>query len=285
MGLSLQAQDPGSGYKLVGIGSLSVPVSEWKMTNLVFPVPVAAGVKVSRDVLVQRPKGIENVIELKAVHSNFRATNLSVFGKDGRLYSFVLHFVEDTTVLNYRVVLDEQVLGLPGLSSAGTGGTVQRDHPVMLSGLPVDWTTLDRDAALLSGKPGFLHKSVSAERMQLQLRGIYLRDSLLWLCLRLTNRSAIGFTPAYMRISVEDRKRIKRTASQQVAILPEYDSGLVPLPGDRSRSVVVGLTPFVLGRGKKLVVEIADAGGDRELVLEVKGRMVLRARVANERKE
>jgi hypothetical protein len=277
MGLSLQAQEPGPGYRLVGVVSLHVPVTEWKMTNLVFPVPVAAGVKVSRDVLVQRPKGVENVIELKAVKRNFLTTNLSVFGKDGRLYSFDLHYTEDTTVLNYRVILDggAPMPGVPGLFSAGVG-----DHPIMLSGLPVDGTALDKDAALLSRRPGFLHKSASTDRVELHLRGIYLRDSLLWLCFRLVNRSSIGFTPAYMRISIEDRIRIIRTAAQKVELLPVYEGGLASVPGCSSRSLAVGLTPFALGKGKKLVVEMADVGGNRELVLEIKGKTVLRARVS-----
>jgi hypothetical protein len=267
IGLSLRAQMPGPGYRLLGTVSLQVPVSGMKMTNLVFPVPVAAGVKVSKDVLVQRPKGIENVIELKAVRLGFAPTNLSVFGKDGRLYSFDLHYVQDTAVLNYRVVLDEGAL-------AGKG------HPVMLSGLPVDMTTLDKDAPLLGALPGFLHSSVRASGMRLQLRGIYLRDSLLWLCLRLSNRTAIGFMPAYVRVFVEDRKRLKRTASQEVTVMPVYSSPLSAVSGRGSQRLTVGLTPFALARGKNLVIELADASGDRVLALKMKGKMVLRARVS-----
>jgi len=255
-----QAQDPG--YRLIGTFSLSVPISGAKMTNLVFPIPVMAGVKVSRDVLVQRPKGVDNVIELKAVRPNFRATNLSVFGRDGRLYSFDLHYVEDTAVLNYRVVPDE--------GSAG--------HPVILSGLPVDGTTLDRDASLLSARRGFLHKSMHSVGMRLQLRGIYLRDSLLWLGLRLCNRTAIGFSPAYLRVLVVDQKRVKRLASQEVTVAPVYMPPLVAIPGNDCRLLCIGLTPFALGSGKKLVVEMADENGDRVLALAVKGKVVLRAR-------
>jgi len=47
-----------------------------KMTNILFPGAVRMGVKVSRDVLVQKVRGVENVIEVKAAHRGFQPTNL-----------------------------------------------------------------------------------------------------------------------------------------------------------------------------------------------------------------
>src|ERR1700761_664405 len=95
------AQD--AGFRLEGEGSVAIPVTVNKMTNLVFPASVRLGVKVTLDVLAQKVRGVDNVIELKAMRRGFPPTNFSVYGNDGRLYSFVLQYVEDTTVLNYRV--------------------------------------------------------------------------------------------------------------------------------------------------------------------------------------
>ena len=73
---SLRAQE--SGFRLEGIESRTLPVTGRKMTNVIFPVDIAAGVRVSKDVLVQKVKGVENVIELKALRRDFPSTNLSV---------------------------------------------------------------------------------------------------------------------------------------------------------------------------------------------------------------
>ena len=270
--MAVQAQGGGPGFRLVGSISRMVPVTGMKMTNLIFPVAVAEGVKVSRDILAQKVKGVENVVELKAVRRGFVPTNLSVYGKDGRLYSFELRYVEDTTVLNYRVVPDD--LALPN-----SAGTAHGRHPIMLSGLPVDEATLDQDAARLAGQRRFIHKSTKSEGMRLQLRGVFLRDSLLWLCLRLSNTTRISFTPAYCRVFVEDRKQVRRTASQQVLLEPVYGVRLLPVAGNSFRPLVMGMEPFTLARGKKLVIEVGDKSGGRLLMLDVKGRMLLRARV------
>jgi len=263
---ALRAQ-VGPGYHLEGSVSLAVPVSGLKMTNLVFPVAVAPAVKVSRDILMQRPKGVENVVMLKAVRRNFPATNIAVFGRDGRLYSFNLFYVEDTAVLTFRVVVDGPVAS--GLAA---------DRSVIFTGLPVDGVKLDSDAVMLAARRRFLKGSVSAAGVRLRLKGFYLRDGLLWMCLRVEDRVQVGFTPSYMRVFIEDKKKVKRTASQDVVLLPVYPARLGPVAGDGSVSVAAGFVPFALARGKRLVVEMADEAGGRVLVLRVKGKKVLKAK-------
>src|ERR1700753_3733498 len=86
------AQD--AGFRLEGEGSGAIPGTVNKMTNLVFPASVRLGVKVTLDVLAQKVRGVDNVIELKAMRRGFPPTNFSVYGSDGRLYSFLLRYVE-----------------------------------------------------------------------------------------------------------------------------------------------------------------------------------------------
>ena len=90
----------------------------------------------------------------------------------------------------------------------------------------------------------------------------------------------MGFSPLYMRVMVEDKKRIKRMASQDVAVVPVYAAVLGPVAGRGSVSYAEGFTPFALAAGKRLVVEVGDGGG-RVLVLRIKAKNVLKARVAD----
>jgi len=260
LGLSLRAQEPG--FHLEGTGSPSLPVTGRKMTNVIFPIDIAAGVRVSRDVLVQKVRGIENVIELKALKRDFAPTNLSVFGKDGRFYSFVLRYVEDTTILDYRVVSD------------GDRGDVQ----VRLLGWPTSPERLRADGRMLASRRGFLHRRAVADGLRLALKGAYLRDSLLWLSLELQDRTVIGFPGGSLRIYSEDRKKIKRTATQELDMAPFFWEGFGGLRGRGRRVAAVALRPFVAGRGKRLVVEVSDPEGGRQVVLRVKGRLLLRAK-------
>lgn len=260
MGMSSRAQEPG--FHLEGMASRSLPVTGRKMTNVIFPIDIAAGVRVSREVLVQKVRGIENVIELKALKRDFAPTNLSVYGKDGRLYSFVLHYVEDTTVLDYRVVSD--------------GGVAS--PAVRLSGWPVVPEQLRMDGRTIISRRGFLRRRTTADGLRLALKGIYLRDSLLWLSLDLRDRTAIGFGSSSLRIYTEDKKRVKRTATQELDIAPVYSDGAGALSGRSSRAMVVALHPLSVGHGKRLVIEVSGREGDRQVLLRVKGKTLMRAR-------
>ena len=256
----LKAQEPG--FHLEGMESRPLPVTGRKMTNVIFPVDIAAGVRVSRDVLVQKVRGVENVIELKALRRDFAPTNLAVYGKDGRLYSFVLHYVEDTSVLDYRVVPD--------------GGTAA--PKVRLMGWPLDPETLRADAGRLERRRGFLHRRARGDGLRLRLKGVYLRDSLLWLSLELQDRTEMGCVPGGLRIYTEDRKRVKRMATQEVELSPVYSDGLGVLSGIGREVTTAALHPFVVGRGKRLVIAFSDEEGGRQVVLKVKRKMLMRAR-------
>jgi Domain of unknown function (DUF4138) len=247
----------GQSFRLESFGSDTIPVTARKMTSVIFPVEIGAGIWVTRDVLVQRVKGVRNAIELKAERRDFMPTNLAVYGKDGRLYSFALRYVEDTSVLNFMV------------SPSGA-------RAVMLTDLPVGLPELDADAALLGHRPAFVHVSAVSDGLRLRLAGIWSRDSLMWLVLRLRNRVPVGLGPCSVRLYVEDKKQIKRMATQEVDVAPVYGGSLEGLAGDASLFMVVGLRPVFVPSRKRLVVELTAA--DRSVLVRVKGKVLRKVR-------
>ncbi|HVS95178.1 MAG TPA: DUF4138 domain-containing protein, partial [Puia sp.] len=244
---SAAAQD--AGFRIAGQGAVTVPVTVDKMTNIVFPEAVQTGVKVSRDVLVQKVKGVDNVIELKAVRRGFAPTNLSVYGRDGRLYSFTLRYVEDTAVLNYRVIA-------PEVPSDGepSGREPSAGEEVLLTGLPVSETRLRSDARRLGQLRPFLRVTGRSEGLRLRLTGVYLRDSLEWLVFSLTSHSVLPYRPTPPRAWVMDERSVKRTASQVIDLSPVYAPGWT-LAGGMLR-VAAGFEPFMMNARRRLVVEV-----------------------------
>lgn len=232
----------GQGFRLEGIPSLAIPVTVDKMTNLVFPEAVQAGVKVSKEVIVQKVRGVENVIEIKALRRDFTATNLSVYGKDGRLYSFVLKYVADDSVLNFRVVAGPEA-------------------PVIVTGLPAGMDRLRETAASLEGYRGRRRPKVSSSGLTVRLAGIYSRDSLEWLVVSVSNRSGIDFGMAGVRYYVEERKMVKRRAVQEQELQPVF-TDLVSVVGNR-RTVkfAAAFEPIFVGKGKRMVVEVRGEDG------------------------
>lgn len=260
------AQDPD--FRVAGVGSVPIPVTMDKMTNLIFPEAVQIGVKVSSGILAQKVRGVENVIELKAQQRGFPVTNLSVYGKDGRLYSFVLHYVADSDVLNFRVVVD----------TVGRG-VIARWGParVIVEGLPVGMTRLKASAAVLEGQKGFLHRQVQVSGIRLRLTGVYFRDSLEWMVIEIGDRTQIPLDFSYSRFSIEDRRHVKRTASQEYSLIPVYDAMSGSIDGHRAVRFAVGFQPFSVPRDKRLRVAVAGADG-RTVELTIKSTVLLKAK-------
>ena len=74
-----------------------------KTTNLIFPYSVKSVDRGSKDILVQQPKGTENIIQIKAGKPKFTQTNLSVITIDGKLYSFIVDYTSQPNQLNIIV--------------------------------------------------------------------------------------------------------------------------------------------------------------------------------------
>jgi conjugative transposon TraN protein len=257
-------------FTLTALTAQKVPVTEHKMTNLVFPVAIRTGIKVSRDVLVQKVKGVDNVIELKAARAHFEPTNVSVFGMDGRLYSFELEYADNPTVLNFAVVpapFENMPIGRQGKPL------------LLLTGLPVDQSMLAEDARTLAKEKEFLHATTRHEKMQLRVEGIYLKDSLLWFTLRIRNTAQVPYYPEYIRLFIQDRTKAKRTAIQQAAVEPVYSVVPDQIAGRSCQRFALGFPLFTVPSDKNLWLEVAERSGGRLLKLRISHKMVLKARM------
>jgi len=54
-----------------------------KTTNIIFPYSIVSVDIGSRDVLAQKAKGVENILQIKAARDSFPQTNISIITADG----------------------------------------------------------------------------------------------------------------------------------------------------------------------------------------------------------
>ena len=258
-------------YTLVGLESKQIPVTLNRMTSLIFPAGIKTGIKVSRDIAMQKVKGLDNVLEVKALKQNFIPSNVSIYCADGKLYSFDLYYVDSPAVVNYAVV------NAPSGSTLGSLSVPAPIIPVRISSRPVDEVTLSNDADSLSQVKKFLHCYSVKNRMRFRLKGIYIKDSLLWMSLQVTNFSQVPYRPDFLRLYVIDKKRGKRVAVQQVTIMPVYQH-LPDEIADNKVSFCIGYPLFTISDKKKLRLEMAELDGGRTLSLEFTNKTLLKAR-------
>jgi conjugative transposon TraN protein len=235
-----------------------------KTTNLVYPHAIRSVDRGSRDVLVQKAKGVENVLQLKAARPGFEETNLTVITGDGKLYSYKVNYAEEPVVLNLRFSQAVSAKADVFFSQEGTNEGLMEVYAAMVLGEERTQRG-PRDRKFGIG---------------LDLEGLFVKDDRMYYQLGLTNRTDIRYDIDQLRFYVRDKKIVKRTARQENEIKSLVEVGnAVAIEGRSGQQVVFVLPKFTIPDKKHLVVQLMEKDGGRHLKLKLGNRKLIRALV------
>jgi conjugative transposon TraN protein len=261
--LSAFAQQTNSN-RLSKTASDSLTIAYSKTTSLVFPFAIKSVDRGSQEVLVQKAKGLENILQVKAARHGFAQTNLTVITADGKLYSFVLNYDENcpqlTLTLNRTKPEGQEIYFSSKI------GNQEHIGKYALSAY--------RDKKILRGE------KESSYDIDLQLSGIFIRDDVMYYRMTVTNHSKISYTIDQLRFFIRDAKKIKRTASQEIEIVPVYIfNKATEIDGEAKNTFVFALPKFTIPQQKYLAVQLLEKNGGRHLELHVKNTKLVQVTV------
>ncbi|MDQ0109144.1 conjugative transposon protein TraN [Chitinophaga terrae (ex Kim and Jung 2007)] len=236
-------------------------VSLNQTSNLIFPYEIKSVDRGSSSIMAQKAKGAENVLQVKAASANFSETNLSVITADGRLYSFLLNYSEEPSVLNLRFY------------KVGDDG-----RGVLIKGTEHDKEFYRLISSEVKQNRNFLRKRVSEQMITLALESIYMRENTMFFKLAIHNNSLITYTPDYIKFIVKDRKKAKKTAIQEKVMVPSFVSDQEGVTGNKAVSVVLAFPSFTIPRNQDLLIQVGEVNGGRTLILKIKHKVLLKAR-------
>ena len=115
---------------------------------------------------------------------------------------------------------------------AGYRVLLKEAHPKVLSAATLETMSVPAVSPpdLVPDGPVIAHCRV--ERVELRLREVRLMDGRLWFGLEWSNSAAIAYNPGYCRWYIRDRKRMRRTAIQELPIEPLNDAGPLAVSKD-----------------------------------------------------
>jgi conjugative transposon TraN protein len=247
------------------IEPLPLEITLHKTTNLIFPYQVKSVDKGSRDILAQKAKGVDNILQLKAARADFAQTNLTVVTAEGKLYSFTVNYAVEPLQLNIEFAdkgLNPDAFFEDGKNQAEIHRLAEK---------------IGTENKMLRG---VCDKSYRAE---IHLNGLYIHDDIIFYQLEMENRSQIGYDVQSLRFFVRDRKRARRTAVQETEIRPLYIHGDTSVIASESKHVFVFALPkFTLEDKKYLAIQVMEKNGGRHLELDVYNRTIVRAKPISE---
>jgi conjugative transposon TraN protein len=240
------------------IQPVQLDITNHKTTNLVFPRDIISVDKGSRSILAQKAKGADHILQIKAGSENFTETNLTVITSDGSLHSYVVNYSPSPKDLNF-------VFGscAPLLSDSKPNQALVEANTSQIAGLGKTVKT----------------KSQSKFGISFALEGLYINQDLLYYQLKLTNKTHVSYDISQLRFFIQDQKTSKRTANQQLELLPQYIHGNTSKVQAGSESMLVFAIPkHTIPDKKKLLVQLMEKDGGRHLELNIKNKTIIKAR-------
>ena len=253
----------GNQIKIQTIPSSSLQLSDQMTTNLIFPHAIKSVDRGNRDILVQKAKEVENILQLKAENRDLSSSNLTVITADGSFYSFKVEYEQKPQNLNLEI---------------------QGTHPNRQAEFE---KPIQPESELINTAQGVSNKNqtMSAIRQRkfstgLELTGIYIEKDLLYFKIQLDNQTNIPYDIEQFRLFIRDNKQSKRSASQELEQLPVLTYGNIHrIPSQSTQILVFALPKFTIPDQKHLGIELKEENGGRHLQIKVKNRQLMRAQV------
>lgn len=237
-----------------------------KTTNLIFSYAIKCVDRGSPDVLAQKAKGVENILLVKAGRENFTETNLSVITSDGKLHSFILNYSNNPSLLNISFTRDT---------------TLEETVPLLQSG--INEAQIQLMTERIAKEKRMLHAIHDYKyKIDFRLNGIYINSDVVFYQLEIKNLSNINYDIDMLRFFIQDEKKTKRTASQEIEMHPVYLYGDTSVIKGQSKNILVFALPkFTIPDKKYLSVQLMEKNGGRHLQLRVRNRTLVKAKLFN----
>ena len=235
-----------------------------KTTNLVFPYAIKSVDRGSQSVLAQKAKGVENILQIKAGKEGFKETNLTVITAEGKLYSFLLNYAPQPSVLNLSFGIAK-----PSVKDAFFSSGDHNEGEIQAYSNAV---TIEKKKV-----HGIKDKKYG---MRFRLDGLFIRDNVMYYRIKMENQSNINYDIDQLRFFIRDRKKAKRTATQEIEIKPLYVQNETPtIKGQSEHIFVFALPKFTIPDQKYLAVQLMEMNGGRHLEIDIHNKVLVRSMV------
>jgi conjugative transposon TraN protein len=237
-------------------------ISFFKTTNLIFPYSIKSVDRGSQDVLAQKANGVENVLQIKAAKKDFDETNLTVITADGKLYSYLLKYADNPQALNLQF---------------SEGDKSRTD--ALFSFENYNEAQIKMDAEQVANEKRTVHGIKDKKhQMKFALNALFVRGNVMYYQIKIGNRSNINYDIDQLRFFIRDKKKAKRTATQEIEIKPLYvQNDTTSIAGTSERIIVFAISKFTIPDKKYFAVELMEKNGGRHLIMKLNNNDILKA--------
>ena len=245
-----------------------ISVSDSQQTHLIFPEKIIYVDYGTTDVEVVKASGVDNIVAVRAAGNFTHSTNISVVTASEKFYTFDLSYSSQPSHVSF--VVD------PG-ANAASRRVALLDNKELNS---VQRENLRKEINSRIQSLPKLYKDYAG--MRFTITNIFIDKDILFFKFRLTNYSNIDYVPDFVRFYIQDAKKRKKTAIQQIDQKPLFFFDLPErIPAHDSKTFTVALNKFTIPDKKVLIIEVQELGGGRHFKYKLKNAPSISAEILN----
>ena len=253
-----------------------------KTVSVIFPTTIRSVDLGSRDIIADKASDVENVLKVKATRNGFNETNFSVITTDGKFWSFVANYNEQPTVLALNLAANSLTGETVSKSASNVfiNGSDPKGGIIQFSGVNATQSEVVYNCtSILKKGRDVRHLGMEANRMEATLRGVYVKDNVIYYKMNIQNKSNINYDIDYIRFFVVDKTVAKRTSLQEIEVLPfyVYNDAIKTIKGHMAVERVFAFQKFTIPDEKRILVMAGEVNGGRSLSFIINNEDIMNA--------
>lgn len=242
----------------------TIYANDQKNVALFFPEPIRQAITGSDNFVFTYNREKEQYFGLLQAKPG-KESNLLVINRDGTIFSYIICYKKQLEKLNYFIPTDKSIGNerpIPEdiadqLDSVGKLGKSTEHYQKFCSDL-------------LNQKPRVGTIKKRSEDIVLSIENIVFHRDELFFLVRIENKSTLDYDLNYLDFSVETRQKGRKKSMQRLKLVPRYtlNKPTKIAEGKTSRMVYV-LPKFSLGNDRRVILELNESNGERDLKLMV----------------
>lgn len=228
-----------------------INVNSKNAVHLIFPSEVKYIDFGSDEILAAPAEGLQNVVRISAEAPFSTTTNVSVATADGEFYTYDV--IYDSKETNFTYTVGEQ----PAKVSL----------PAILKKEDLTDNARKEITEKIENKGRTIYNmGLNKNKVMFSIHNIFVRDNKLIFRVEIQNNSNIKYDIDYIKFYIVDKKKNKKTASQDIETMPLFIDNYVPLiPGKQNQVFSVCFEKFTIPDNKYFLIEINELNGGRHV--------------------
>ena len=264
-------EDVSSPFRYEGASSMpdrvkyTLPVTDSKLSHIIFPTNLIYVDYGDETVEVTKASGVENIIAVRASSAFVPETNVSVMTEERRFYTFNLSYQPQVPVLSFIVDKDVRQQGQVAILDDREMNVMQKD-------------SIRHQIAGMARNHTDLKETIGG--VEFSIHNVMVKDNTIFLKMQLDNSSNVNYSIDFIRFYIQDQKKSKRTAEQQLELVPLFYFDYTDEVRYHQKAVfTAALEKFTIPDKKECIIEIQEGGGGRHFYFKLRNKYLLNAQV------